>query len=91
MSFKYSVANVVINGVKRSDECTSPQQLFEVIHQSRRDDAQAKRIASLIVYYRISSNTARRFAISFVAARRRRSPIATRLKSLMRRRGEWRG
>jgi hypothetical protein len=56
------VANVVINGVKRSGECASPQQPFEVIHQSRRGDTQVrqgKRIASLIVYYCISSNTAR--------------------------------
>jgi hypothetical protein len=50
-----------------------------------------KRIASLIVYYRISSNTARAIRRFIAAARTRRSPITTRLNSLLRRRGEWRG
>jgi hypothetical protein len=50
-----------------------------------------KRIASLIVYYRISSNTARAIRRFIAAARTRRSSITTRLNSLLRRRGEWRG
>jgi len=42
MGFKSSVANAVINGVKRSDGCAATRQLFEVIYQSRRGDAQGR-------------------------------------------------